>query len=115
MRSRQDGQPDIAFKGSLMVWDADHLAYWERGLLETLAALRSNPSVAMVYRHPQRGQPLRFYGQARLIESGETREAVWERVIPIEKARDPQRTGVAVLIRVDRVRLGRDVIQARVP
>ena len=25
------GQPDLALKGSLMVWTADHRAGWERG------------------------------------------------------------------------------------
>ena len=32
------GEVDLALKGSFMVWDKDHLAYWERGLNETLAA-----------------------------------------------------------------------------
>ena len=39
-------EPDVALKGSFMVWDEDHLAYWERGLNETLAAIRANPHVA---------------------------------------------------------------------
>jgi hypothetical protein len=30
---------DLALKGSFMVWDQDHLAYWERALNETLAAI----------------------------------------------------------------------------
>ncbi|HKC92099.1 MAG TPA: hypothetical protein VKE23_12325, partial [Candidatus Limnocylindria bacterium] len=30
-----DGQPDVALKGSLMVWDTDHLAWWERAKRET--------------------------------------------------------------------------------
>ena len=24
----KDGTPDISFKGSFMVWDKDHLAFW---------------------------------------------------------------------------------------
>ena len=38
---------DLALKGSFMVWDKDHLAYWERGLNETLAAIRAR-GVSMV-------------------------------------------------------------------
>ena len=110
-----EGQPDIAFKGSLMVWDQDHLAFWERGLLETHAGLQSNPRVAIVYRHAERGQPLRFYGTVTIIESGELREQVWERVIPIEKGRDPTKSGVAVIVRIDRVRQGRFLLQQRQP
>jgi hypothetical protein len=41
---------DVALKGSFMVWDQDHLAYWERGLNETLAAIRANPRVAVLTR-----------------------------------------------------------------
>lgn len=107
-----DGQPDLAFKGSLMVWDREHLAYWERSLLETFAALRSDPRVAVLYRQP--GQPpLRFYGEARFADEPELRERVWERVHPRERAQDPEQKGHAVLIRVDRVRQGRNVVQER--
>ena len=112
--SGPDG-PDLAFKGSLMVWDRDHLAYWERSLMETFAALRANPRVAVLYRKP--GQPpLRFYGEARAIggsDDAELRERVWERVHPRERAQDPEKRGHAVLIRVDRVRAGRNVVQQR--
>lgn len=104
--------PDLAFKGSLMVWDREHLAYWERSLMETFAALGANSRVAVLYRKP--GQPpLRFYGEARFVAEAELRERVWERVHPRERAQDPQQQGRAVLIRIDRVRQGRNVIQRR--
>jgi hypothetical protein len=35
-----------------------------------------------------------------------SREAVYQRVIPEEQARDPDKKGVAVLIRVDRIGRG---------
>ena len=46
-----DGQPDVALKGSLMVWDADHLAWWERSRAETEAAVRANRNVAVMVRN----------------------------------------------------------------
>jgi hypothetical protein len=98
-------QPDLAFKGSFMVWDRDHLAYWERGLNETLAGVQSNPNVAVLVR-PKGSPPVRFYGQAHLVEDPAQREAVWQRVIPEEQGRDPEKKGYAVLIRVDRIRRG---------
>jgi hypothetical protein len=88
-----------------MVWDQDHLAFWERALNETLAALRANPRVAVLFR-PKGAPPLRFYGQATLVESGEQREAIYQRVIPEEQGRDPEKKGIGVLIRVDRIRQG---------
>src|SRR3954463_6536603 len=85
--------PDLALKGSFMVWDSDHLAYWERGLNETLAAIRANPRVAVLVR-PKGVSPMRFYGQARVIEEAALREAIFQRVIPEEQARDPEKQGV---------------------
>jgi hypothetical protein len=98
-------EPDVALKGSFMVWDGDHLAYWERGLNETLAAIRANPQVAVLVR-PKGAPPMRFYGAARVIDDPEQREAIYQRVIPEEQGRDPEKKGFGVLIRVDRIRQG---------
>lgn len=109
-----DGEPDLSLRGSLMVWDRDHLAFWERALLESYAALQRNPRVAALYRSTTRKEPyLRFYGEAILVEDPALREQVWDRVIESERKNDPEKKGVAFLIRVDRVRQGRDVIQQR--
>jgi Pyridoxamine 5'-phosphate oxidase len=98
-------EPDVALKGSFMVWDEDHLAYWERGLNETLAAIRTNPHVAVLVR-PKGSPPMRFYGSARVIDDPEQREAIYQRVIPEEQGRDPEKKGFGVLIHVDRIRQG---------
>ncbi|HVR88331.1 MAG TPA: pyridoxamine 5'-phosphate oxidase family protein [Candidatus Limnocylindria bacterium] len=109
-----DGQPDLSLRGSLMVWDRDHLAFWERALLESYAALQRNPKIAAFYRSTARKEPyLRFYGEALLVEDAALREQVWDRVVESEKKSDPEKKGAAFLIRVDRVRQGRDVIQQR--
>ena len=109
-----DGQPDVALKGSLMVWDADHIAWWERGRLETEAAVRANPQVAVMVRNLTRDKrTIRFYGEARIVEDPQLRERVWERVIQVEKDTDLEKNGVAVIVRVDRVRAGKFDIQRR--
>ncbi|MGI9146720.1 MAG: pyridoxamine 5'-phosphate oxidase family protein [Chloroflexota bacterium] len=105
-----DGEPDLALKGSFMVWDSDHLAYWERGLNETLAAIRANPHVAVLVR-PKGAPPLRFYGEAHVVEDADQREDVYKRVVPQEQGRDPEKKGLAVLIRVDRVRQGPQTVK----
>jgi len=112
--SSNDGQPDVALKGSLMVWDADHLAWWERGRAETEAAVRANPQVAVLVRNIARDRrTLRFYGEARIVDDPALREQIWERVVQVEKDTDPEKTGVAVLVRIDRVRAGKFDIQRR--
>ncbi len=109
-----DGRPDVALKGSLMVWDADHLAWWERGRAETEAAVRANPLVAVLVRNITRDRrTLRFYGEARIVDDAALREQIWERVVQVEKDTDPEKTGVAVLVRIDRVRAGMFDIQRR--
>ncbi|HEV8670170.1 MAG TPA: pyridoxamine 5'-phosphate oxidase family protein [Candidatus Limnocylindria bacterium] len=109
-----DGQPDVALKGSLMVWDVDQLAWWERGRAETEAAVRANPRVAVMVRNVTRDRrTLRFYGEARIVTDPELRERIWERVLQVEKDADPEKNGVAVLARIDRVRAGKFDIQRR--
>jgi hypothetical protein len=100
---------DLALKGSFMVWDHDHLAYWERGLNETLAGIQANPRVAVLAR-PKGASPLRFYGTASIVDDPRLREAMFQRVIPGEQARDPEKRGYAVLIYVDRIRQGPNTI-----
>jgi hypothetical protein len=108
------GQPDLALKGSLMVWDKDHIAWWERARRETLEALGTNPVVAIFVRNPTRDRrTLRFYGTAEVVADPALREQVWGRVQQIEKDMDKDKQGVAVIVRIDRVRAGPNTIQQR--
>jgi hypothetical protein len=99
----KDGAPDISFKGSAMVWDKDHLAFWERAHGQTLANMVENPKVALVYRNRDAGKTWRFWGEAQLLRDGELREGIMGRTYQPELDRDPERKGVAVLIRIDKV------------
>ena len=108
-----DGMPDIAFKGSVMVFDKDRLAFWERSAGRTLRNLEANRHVCLLYRHPGRGIAWRFFGVATLHRAGATREEVMDRTVEAELNRDPERKGVAVLVRVDRVLQGPNVIMQR--
>ena len=99
----KSGRPNLAFKGSVMVWDKEHLAFWERAHGETLTQLKENPYIAAVYRNRAAGKTWRFWGEAELHEAGALREQVMGRTIQAELDRDPERKGVAVVIRVDRV------------
>jgi pyridoxamine 5'-phosphate oxidase-like protein len=109
-----DGQPDLALKGSLMVWDKDHLAWWERSKRETLGGLGMNPRVAIFVRNPTRDRrTLRFYGEARVVGDPELRERIWDRTVQVEKDMDKDKQGVAVIVRIDRLRAGPFDIQRR--
>jgi uncharacterized protein len=109
----REGMPNMAFKGSVMVYDADHLAFWERSHGETARALEENPRACVLYRNPERGVNWRFYGVARLHRDDDVRADVMSRTVQAELDRDPERTGLAVLIRIDKVLAGRQVAQLR--
>lgn len=109
----QAGEPDMAFKGSVMVFDREHLAFWERSHGTTLQNLTENPKVCLLYRNPARQLAWKFFGAAELHREGDLRRQVMERTVEAELNRDPERKGVAVLIRVDRVMRGREVIMSR--
>jgi len=98
-----DGIPDVGYKGSMMVFDKDHLAYWERTRGGHLANLRREPGVAVLYFNRERGKHLRLFGRAELHEDGPIREQIMARTVPAELERDPDRAGIGVLIRVDTV------------
>lgn len=98
-----DGVPDIGFKGSLMVFDGEHLAYWERVRGQHYENLRAGPGIAVMYFNRDRGKLIRAFGHAVLHEDGPLREQIMARTIQAELDMDPERKGVGVLIRVDRL------------
>src|SRR5204863_226038 len=118
-----DGSPqttviwiDAAADGShvLVNTGTKHLAYWDRSRRGQLEALGDNPRVCVFYRDPARRVSYRFYGQATVHADGPVREQVMARTVQAELDRDPERQGVAIVIRVDRVMtLGNQVLQER--
>lgn len=107
------GVPDASYRGSVMVFDTEHLAFWERAKGETLRNIQENPHVCVLYRNPETRQSWRFYGEAKVLTDGPVREQIMHRVNQLELAQDPERSGYAILIRVDRVRARNDTIMER--
>lgn len=95
--------PDVGYKGSMQVFDRDHLSYWERTRGQHLANLRSDSRVVVMYFNRERGKYLRMYGRAELHEEGPVRDEIMARSPEPELAMDPERKGIGVLIRVDRL------------
>jgi len=108
-----EGVPDVSYRGSVMVFDEERLAFWERAKGETLSNLEENPGVCVFYRNAETRLGWRFYGVAEVLRDGALRAQIMERVNQFELAQDPGRTGYAILIRVDRVRVRNDTIMLR--
>lgn len=113
-----DGAPQISPKGSMMVFDATRLAYWERAGRTALRNLGENNKVVVYYRNSAKterfpnGAVWRFYGTAEVLTEGELRDQVYDRTVPNEQEKDPDKAGAAVIIHVGRITdLGGNVIQ----
>ena len=109
-----DGYPQISMKGSVLVFDRETLAYWERAKRSALENVGENPNVVGFYRNPEKRINWRFYGTATVYESGAIWDNVMRRTIQAELDRDPDLEGVAVLVRVNQViELSGNVLQQR--
>lgn len=99
----KDGQPQLSLKGSVMVYDSETLAYWERAKRTALDNVATNPKVTVLYNNMTDRIRWRFYGNAEVHEAGAIRDDVMSRTVEAELERDPERTGVAVLIKVNKI------------
>lgn len=109
-----DGEPDIGYKGSMMVFDDESLAYWERTKRQHLKNVTANPKVVVLFRDAKTKVAWRFHGAATVHEAGAVREQVMARTVPAELEKDLERKGLAVVIRIDRItNMGGQVLQSR--
>jgi hypothetical protein len=106
--SGTDG-PNISPKGSMLVYDDQHLAYWERSKKQALQNLGHDRRVCVMYANfpAQRKNEmsagfLRFWGTAELYESGPTREAIFAKLTKREQEHVGADTGIGVLVKIDR-------------
>jgi hypothetical protein len=105
-----NGFAQISPRGSTMVFDDTQIALWERGKGSTNENLVDGTQLTVYFRKPQlreegvlpKGGIARFYGRARIYRSGPIYEEVWQRLVQPEKDRDPQKSGYAVLIEIDK-------------
>ena len=109
-----DGEPDIGYKGSMMVFDNDSLAYWERTKRVHMKNVKENPTVVVLFRDAKTKAAWRFHGTATLLESGAVRDQVMARTVKDELDKDPERKGAAVVIRLDKItNMGGQVLSSR--
>jgi len=105
-----NGFAQITPRGSTMVFDDEHIALWERGTGTTAQNLTDGTPITIFMRKPAlrevgilpKGGILRLYGRAKIHKSGPVYEEVWKRLIEAEKKRDPDKTGYAVLVTIER-------------
>jgi hypothetical protein len=101
--------PNLSPKGSMMVFDDQHLAYWERSKKKALENLQHDKRVVMMYSNFQAQRDgvlpsgfLRFFGTAELHESGAIHDAIFAKLPKREQEHAGADTGIGILIKIDR-------------
>jgi uncharacterized protein len=93
-----DGQPNLSPKGSLTVWDDDHLVFADIESPGTIRNLESNENVEVNVVDPRVRKGFRFRGRAKVLRSG----AEYWRIVEHYKKEgaDVRRVRTIVLINV---------------
>jgi hypothetical protein len=101
--------PNISPKGSMIIFDDEHLAYWERSKRKAHDNLKHDPRVVVVYSNMKafrektmQSAVLRFYGTATLHEDGPVKDAIFSKLLPREQTHDGADQGFGVLIKIKR-------------
>ena len=108
--AQPDGYAQITPRGSVQVYDDDHISLWERGRGSTTGHMGDGSKLTVFYFNFEAMQSgvlpvagiARLYGKAEIHKSGSVYDKVWERLIAPEKERDPDKKGFAVLIKIER-------------
>ena len=101
--------PNISPKGSMLVFDDQHLAYWERSKKKALENLGADKRVVVMYSNFKAQRDgvlgsgfLRFWGTVELHEAGPVHDAIFARLTKREQEHVGADTGIGVLIRISR-------------
>ena len=101
--------PNISPKGSMIVFDDQHLAYWERSKKKALENLRHDQRVVMMYSNFKAQRDgvlpngfLRFWGTVEFHESGPIHDAIFSKISKREQEHVGADTGIGILIKIER-------------
>ncbi len=101
--------PNISVKGSMVVYDDDHLAYWERSKKQALANLGHDRRVCVIYANFKAQRDgvldsgfLRFWGTAELHESGPIHDRIFNLLLPREQTHAGADAGIGALVKIEK-------------
>jgi hypothetical protein len=104
----KDG-PNISVKGSMVVYDDQHLAYWERSKKVALENLATDKRVMVMYSNFKAQHDkvldsgfLRFWGTAELHDSGPVHDKIFSLLKKREQEHVGADTGIGVLVKISR-------------
>lgn len=99
-------EPTVSFRGTAQTLGEGAIAFWSRDpAASTLAAsLDAHPVVALVYSNMAERRFYQFTGRARLNDDPDVDRAVYDGSHELERQRDPERRGRAVVVELTSAR-----------
>jgi hypothetical protein len=101
--------PNLTPKGSMIVYDDLHLAWWERSKRAVLENLSHEKCVCIMYANFKAQRDgvlesgfLRFFGSVQLHEDGPVREKIFSLLLPREQTHVGAEAGIGVLVRIEK-------------
>ena len=101
--------PNLTPKGSMIVFDDAHLAWWERSKRAVLENLSHDARVCVMYANFKAQRDgvldsgfLRFFGSAVLHESGSVRDKIFSMLLPREQTHVGAEAGIGVLVKIEK-------------
>jgi hypothetical protein len=101
--------PNISPKGSMLVFDDQHLAYWERSKKKALENVLKDKRVVVMYSNfkAQRDGTLdsgflRIWGTVEMHEKGPIHDAIFAKLTKREQEHVGADTGIGMLVKIER-------------
>ncbi len=109
-----DGIPNAGYRGTMMVFDDESLAYRERS--SPVEHMEENPRVVVLFYDAGRQVGWKFRCSATVYREGPVFQQVMDRLAGLGLVQDSAPTGVAVVLQVDQVLTNfGELLQERVP
>jgi hypothetical protein len=101
--------PNITPKGSMIVYDDEHLAWWERSKRAVLENLGHDRRVCIMYASFKAQRDgvlesgfLRFFGTVELHDSGPVRDRIFSMLLPREQTHAGADAGIGALVKIEK-------------
>lgn len=93
-----DGRPNLSPKGTIRVWDDDHLFFLDIASPGTRANLRQNPYIELNVVEERSRRGYRFFGRGSLHTRDDIFDTAMARVFTEEKAKYPVENVVLIVV-----------------
>ena len=101
--------PNVTPKGSMIVYDDAHLAWWERSKRAVLENLGVEKRVCIMYANFKAQRDgvlesgfLRFFGTVELHDAGPVHDKIFSMLLPREQTHVGAEAGIGVLVRIEK-------------